>query len=88
MSPTEAMVLIVAIIAIVIMRGMKHRREQHLDGPPLEPQPGLREYELNREVTDLRARIAVLERIATDANTSDERHKRAIAEEIESLRDR
>ncbi len=87
MSPTEAMVLIVAIIAIVIMRGMKNRREQQQEYQPLDHQASSRETELNREVTDLRARIAVLERIATDANTSDERHKRAIAEEIESLRD-
>ena len=88
MSPIEAMVLIVGIIAIVIMRGMKSRRDQHGEMPVIDHQAGIREADLNREVTDLRARIAVLERIATDANTSDERHKRAIAEEIESLRDR
>lgn len=88
MSPSEAMVLIAVIVAIVIMRGRKNRRDHEMDYPAIDQQTSIREHELNREVTDLRARIAVLERIATDANTSDERHKRAIADEFESLRDR
>ena len=36
---------------------------------------------------ELRKRIAVLERIATDANISEGRQSKAIAAEIESLRD-
>jgi uncharacterized protein YlxW (UPF0749 family) len=44
--------------------------------------------ELQREVETLRERIKVLERIATDANTSDARDTRAIAAEIEALRDK
>ena len=39
--------------------------------------------ELEREVSDLKKRLAVLERIATD-----DRQSRAIAQEIEALRDR
>jgi hypothetical protein len=39
--------------------------------------------ELQREVLDLRERIKVLERIATE-----DRHTKAISAEIESLRDR
>lgn len=42
-----------------------------------------REIELQKEVEDLRERIHVLERIATDG-----RQTRALADEIESLRDR
>jgi hypothetical protein len=44
--------------------------------------------ELQREVETLRERIKVLERIATDSNTADARETRAIAAEIEALRDR
>jgi DNA-directed RNA polymerase subunit L len=44
--------------------------------------------ELQREVETLRERIKVLERIATDANSAEARETRAIAAEIESLRDR
>jgi len=43
--------------------------------------------EAQREVAELRERIKVLERIATDANTSESRKIAAISEEIESLRD-
>lgn len=44
--------------------------------------------ELQREVETLRERIKVLERIATDANTVDARETRAIAAQIEALRDK
>ena len=40
----------------------------------------------NRELEELRERIQVLERIATDNNSSEAVRARAIAEEIESLR--
>ena len=39
-----------------------------------------------RELADLRERIKVLERIATDGNTSDARERARIAAEIEALR--
>jgi hypothetical protein len=39
-----------------------------------------------RELDDLRERIKVLERIATDANTGDAREQARIAAEIEALR--
>jgi len=45
--------------------------------------PSQREEELLREVSDLRERIKVLERIATDGRSSA-----ALANEIESLRER
>lgn len=39
-----------------------------------------------RELEELRARVQVLERIATDENSSEARNAKAIAAEIESLR--
>jgi uncharacterized protein YlxW (UPF0749 family) len=39
-----------------------------------------------RELEDLRERIKVLERIATDSNSSDAREQARIAAEIEALR--
>jgi hypothetical protein len=43
---------------------------------------------LRKEVEELRERVKVLERITTDANSLESRGSRAIAQEIESLRDR
>lgn len=62
------------------------RRGRHAAAGPVDPllsAPSPRESELEREVEQLRERIHVLERIATDG-----RHSRGLAEEIESLRDR
>ncbi|MEY2942164.1 MAG: hypothetical protein RLY97_178 [Pseudomonadota bacterium] len=53
--------------------------------PDLAPSP--RENELQHEVEELRKRIAVLERITTEANSTEARRSRDIAAEIESLRD-
>lgn len=82
---------IVAISAFSRIQRAKYgdygrRRRGHLDQPQalLDPaQPSAREKELQREVEDLRERIHVLERIATDG-----RHSNNLAAEIESLRDR
>ena len=41
-----------------------------------------------REVEELRERIKVLERIATDSNSLDARKTKSIAAEIEALRDK
>ncbi|MFZ1743192.1 MAG: hypothetical protein WAT93_10075 [Pontixanthobacter sp.] len=41
-----------------------------------------------REIEDLRERIKVLERIATDANSPQQREIQSISDEIEKLRDR
>lgn len=65
--------------------GQRFRRGRHHDAPasvdPALPSP--REQELQQEVSALKDRIHVLERIATDG-----RGTRALADEIESLRDR
>ena len=52
------------------------------------PDDGKSKADLHRELDGLRERIKVLERIATDANTLEGRQTRAIAAEIESLRDK
>jgi hypothetical protein len=88
MSFWTALVVIVAIVAITITRVARYRagqadpRRGRFDGAMADAQAAQRESELQREVEALRERIAVLERIATD-----DRHGKAIAAEIESLRD-
>ncbi len=64
---------------------MSFRRGRHTpDMPPPETAlPSPREAELQKEVEGLRERIHVLERIATDG-----RGTRALADEIESLREK
>ena len=44
--------------------------------------------ETRREIEELRERIKVLERIATDSNSLDARKTKRIAAEIEALRDK
>ncbi len=85
---------IVAISAISRVMRAKYNAEHGIvtdrKGRPVQtlikPQP--KDTELQREVETLRDRIKVLERIATDANTIGARETRAIAAEIEALRDR
>lgn len=96
MSFWTAAVTIVAILAFTAMRIARYRagitdhrerfRGHHFGHGPALPSP--REEELTREVEELRDRIAVLERIATDANSSSERRSKAISDEIDALRDR
>ena len=73
----DAVVLIVLIVSIAWLRSTKYRVRV-----PDSVLPAMRDNGLEREVVELRKRIAVLERIATD-----ERKSREIAAEIESLRD-
>lgn len=78
MNPWEAIAAIAIVVSV--LRFLSHRRHPHgVQAPP--PLPFSREAELEREVAELRDRIAVLERIATE-----DRHGRAIAAEIEALR--
>ena len=82
MSFWTAVVVIVAIMAFAGLRMAKYRALGH-GGEASRPQSAPREAELELEVLDLKKRLAVLERIATD-----DRQSNAIAKEIESLRDR
>lgn len=86
MSDGVVAIIIIAIIASAVIRLARiragtdrpGRRGVHHADPAL---PSPREIELQREVEDLRERIHVLERIATDG-----RRSKALADEIEDLR--
>lgn len=93
MSTEVMIIVVVAIVASAVVRLARiangtdrigHKRGRHGAQALFDPaQPSPREIELQREVEDLRERIHVLERIATDG-----RQTRELANEIESLRDR
>jgi hypothetical protein len=83
-----ALVVIVAIIAGTVSRLVRYSMRSDrrtLSVPP--PDDGTRTL-VHREVEDLRERVRVLERIATDANTTAALETRKIADEIEALRNR
>lgn len=82
MSFGAALVIIVAILAAVWLRVEKYRAFGREVDAGDASQNGERER-LQHEIADLQQRMAVLERILTE-----ERRSRAIAEDIESLRDR
>ena len=90
MSFWTAVVIIVAIGAVTsVIRG-----RQRANAGIIADKQGNESYiqqgdpDAQREVKELRERIKVLERIATDANTSEARKIAAISDEIESLRDK
>jgi len=92
MSWPFAIIVIVAIIALSEVLKAKHRAQHGItkdwlgsEVPPDHPSRRTPEInaELQREVEQLRERVQVLERIATD-----EARPRSLASEIESLRDR
>lgn len=86
MSPWTAIVIIVAIIAFARIRMNRHgHRHGQFDHDPGERHGADPAYtaQLEREVAELRQRLEVLERIATDEGES-----RRLSREIESLRDR
>ncbi len=79
MNPFEMVVLIVAITAIAGIFRAKYgiRRDRHGNDVPLHDQDTAR---LREELKQLKDRVAVLERLATDSSTTLER-------EFEKLRD-
>jgi hypothetical protein len=80
-GPGSTIVAVIAIIAFVIIRTNRDRyRAGIMQQPPIDP---AYTASLEREVSDLRKRLEVLERIATD-----EGETRRLSREIESLRDR
>jgi hypothetical protein len=81
----STLVAIVAILAIVWLRGQKLRRDGELPDARHDAASRFAERdaytgELEREVIELRKRVEVLERIATDDT-------RRLSHEIEKLRD-
>lgn len=77
-----SLIALLAIIALVIAVRNAGRSS---DAALIEQQR--REAELETEIEQLRERIKVLERIATDANSADALETRRISAEIEKLRD-
>ncbi len=86
MTWATAIVLIVLIVAISGMLSRRKRSQQEIERRA-EELPSQREKELENEVTELRERIQVLERIATDHNSSEAMEARRIAAEIENLKE-
>ena len=88
MSFSTALVVIVAILAFAAIRivqyGTRHDRRSNLAAPPDDGAKA----QLTREVEELRERVRVLERIATESNSTNALESRQIAQEIEALRDR
>jgi hypothetical protein len=88
---------LVFFLIVIIIIAARHKRERRYLEDRLserdrlydDRRPALPDNSrLERDVTELRDRIKVLERIVTDANTSEARNSRRISEEIEALRDR
>ena len=87
---------IVAIVAIVVwgvvqMAKARHGITRDKEGNESfalhdETQSRAEAEETRREIEQLRERLQVLERIATDNNSSDARERARIAAEIEALR--
>lgn len=89
-----AIVAMVAIVVWGLVERAKARAGIVKDGygnetlAPREDAGSRAELEsARRELDDLRERIKVLERIATDANSGDAREQARIAAEIEALRE-
>lgn len=84
MSFWTAVVIIVAIGAFTNLRKARYESQTavHRQPEPARMVSSQRETELQREVEDLRERVRVLERIATDGRITAQ-----LADEIESLRD-
>ena len=81
MSFWSAIVVIVLIVAVAsVMRSRQSDRHRLRQDSDEGPSP--RETQLKNEVEELRERIHVLEKITVDG-----REARAIADEIESLRE-
>jgi osmotically-inducible protein OsmY len=95
MSFWTAAVVIVLIWGLVQIYTRRHDRELGVtrdeDGNPVfaPRDDGRSRAEIEaaqREVTELKERIKVLERIVTDSNTGDARERARITAEIEALR--
>ncbi|MDG6077758.1 hypothetical protein E3U23_00910 [Erythrobacter litoralis] len=84
-----AFVAIVAIVVWGIVQMGRNRSGNDRDLRDWQDERSARDLhdaEAQREIEELRERIRVLERIATDGNTPDARETRRIAAEIEALR--
>ena len=85
-----AVVLIVIVIATAKVMAARYRAQHGIiqDYKGNQQWVGKDDPEAQREIEDLRERIKVLERIATDGNSLDAQETKRIAAEIEALRDK
>lgn len=88
MSFWTAVVVIVAILAFTEMVKSRHRSQAGITRDQFGSESLADNREAQREIDDLRERIKVLERIATEGNTLDARETHRISAEIEALRDK
>ncbi|MEM7690748.1 MAG: hypothetical protein AAF291_17170 [Pseudomonadota bacterium] len=91
MSWASAIFLMVLIWGGVTVWSRRHDRELGVtrdeDGNPVfAPPPKADTSVKDAEIAELKERIAVLERIATDNNSADARERARITSEIEALR--
>jgi hypothetical protein len=87
MNLATAVVVTIAIIAFAVMRIVRYQTQHDRRALSAPPDDGTK-AQLKREVEELRERVRVLERIATDSNSTNAVESRKIAQEIEALRDR
>lgn len=73
---------VVAIVAIIAWATTRQARYRNQSGAPFSGSDPAYTAQLEREVADLRKRLEVLERIATDGAET-----RRLASQIEALRD-
>jgi hypothetical protein len=80
MNPFEMVVIIVAIVmgTSLMIKKMEYRRSQR---PEIDPRERRENERLRHEVTELKERLKVLERITVEKENS-------LSREIEELRDR
>jgi hypothetical protein len=81
-----ALVVVVAILAFTAIRIARYRLD-HDGRMSMPPADDGAKAQISREVQELRERVRVLERIATDTNSTNAVESRQIAQEIEALRD-
>lgn len=88
MSGTTMVIVIVAIVAMTILRISKWYAPGNSRTLAAPPEDDAEKAMLRGELEELRERIKVLERIATDANTTSAIETRRVSDEIEALRDK
>ena len=90
MSWPIAVVLIVMIIVAGKLMSSRYKAQAGIieDNKGNQQFVGTADPEAQREIENLRERIKVLERIATDGNSLDAQETKRIAAEIEALRDK
>ncbi|HET7817433.1 MAG TPA: hypothetical protein VFK58_07645 [Sphingomicrobium sp.] len=81
MNPFEMVVIIVAIVMIASVIKARHGHGRRGGTGDAEPRERLENQRLREEVSELKERIKVLERITVDKENS-------LARQIEELRDR